>query len=198
MRGRRPARTAGDRPVMMHLTTRAKRTETTAMTASETVVLKERKVPGGEREMKIEEAAGETLAEMTLAEVIVMNAVIESAGMTANKEAHPEIRMEEALGVVEATIRGRRGTGTVPEMNKSKVTLTETGVGALTKTTLVVPRMRRMMTAGPLFAAEQLFLHLFGSNDKLVSENKFNYPVIAPVVIEQLQASDIQVCYSFG
>lgn len=62
----------------------------------------------------------------------------------------------EVLGVVEVMIRRRSG----PE--SGSVMLKEKRVGALTKKTLVAQRMRRMMMAGPLSAAEQQPLHPFG------------------------------------
>lgn len=62
----------------------------------------------------------------------------------------------EVLGVVEVMIRGRSG----PE--SGSVMLKEKRVGALTKKSLVAQRMRRMMMAGPLSAAEQQPLHPFG------------------------------------
>lgn len=65
---------------------------------------------------------------------------------------------QEALGAVEVTIRGRSG----PESGTGSVMRMETGLGVRTKKTLVAPRMRQMMTAGPLSAAEQQPLHPVG------------------------------------
>lgn len=65
----------------------------------------------------------------------------------------------EVLGVVEVMIRGRSGPGS----GSGSVMLKEKRVGALTKKSLVAQRMRLMMMAGPLSAAEQQPLHPFGS-----------------------------------
>lgn len=163
--GRRPERRAGVLPVVTTVMTKMllkERKDPAA--ASETVAHKERKIAGGEHP-QTKEAPGETLAErmltakidVTVKIVVIETAAIETAGMTVKTEAHKEIRMKEVLGVVEAMIRGRSGTGSVPEREtgSASVKLMEKGAGVLTKKTLIAPRMRQMMMAGPLSAAEQ-------------------------------------------
>lgn len=56
----------------------------------------------------------------------------------------------------------RRRKGIVPERGSVSVKLTEKRVGVPTKKTLVAPRTRRTMTAGPLSAAEQQSLQSIG------------------------------------
>lgn len=78
---------------------------------------------------------------------------------------------QEVLGVVEARISGKSGTGSDPERESGtgSVTLKERRVGVLTKKTPVAPRTRQMMMAGPQSAAEQQHLHPIGKvNDELV------------------------------
>lgn len=65
---------------------------------------------------------------------------------------------QEVLGVAEVMTRRRKGI--VPE--RGSVKLTEKRVGVPTKKTLVAPRTRRTMTAGPLSAAEQQSLQSIG------------------------------------
>lgn len=60
----------------------------------------------------------------------------------------------KGLGVVEAMIRGRRGTGILPERGTGTTMQMEKKDGTLIKKPLVVPRMRRMTMVGPLSAAE--------------------------------------------
>lgn len=152
--GRRPGRTAGDLLVVVLVMM-----EMMMMS----VAHKERRVPG-EEQVEKKGAAGETLAERTLTmtnAVTVMNAtvtaVIETAGRTVKTEPHPEILTREALGVVEVKRSGWRGRGTGPETRSVTVIPMETRAGVLTdeKKTLVAPRMRQMMMAGPLCAAEE-------------------------------------------
>lgn len=168
MSGRRPERRAGVLPVMMAMMTEMMLRKDPAG-ASETVAHKERRIAGGE-EAQMKEAPGEILAEMTLIAMIVVTVkiaaietvVIETAAMTVNREAHIKNR-RKGLGVVEAMRGGRNGTGSGPERGSASVTLMEKGAGVLTKKTLVAPRTRQMMTAGPLSAAEQQPVHPLGS-----------------------------------
>lgn len=169
--GRRPERRAGVLPVVTIMMKVMMTGRTDLAAASETVVHQERTITGGEEPQR-KEAPGEILAEKTLtvmiavvtAMIAAVTAVIESVGMTVNTEARPEIMKKEVLGVVEATIRGRSGRGSVPERETGSVsvTLMETRLGVLTKKTLVAPRTRQMMMAGPLSAAEQHPLHQMG------------------------------------
>lgn len=164
--GRRPERRAGVllvvTLVMMEMMLTEKRGPAAA---SETVVHKERRTPGGE-ELQKKEAPGEMLAErmivmiavtaMIAAMIAVVTAVKETAGMTVTTEAPREILMK-VLGVVEAMIRGRseKESGQERETGSASVMLMEKRVGAPTEKTLVAPRTRQMMMAGPLSAAEQ-------------------------------------------
>lgn len=165
--GRRQEKRAGDPPAMT-----AMKTETMAKTMRDQVTasdaLKERRLTGGEEEEEVQriQGPGETLVETTMIAMIVVTvttaviAVTESAGMTVNKEVHPEnSRMTVVHGVVEVMI-GERSQGNDPEKKSGSgivtlVMLKEKRVGALTKKTLVAPRTRQMMTAGPPSAAEQ-------------------------------------------
>lgn len=71
---------------------------------------------------------------------------------------------QEAPGAVEVRRRGRSGTGSGPESGSGTGSAMpkEIGLGVQTKKTLVAQRMRQMMTAGPLSAAEQQPLHPVG------------------------------------
>lgn len=62
-------------------------------------VYTERRLAGGE-EAQRRQAPGGTLAEKTLLTVTVVNAVIETAGMTVKSELHREIKMKVCRAVI--------------------------------------------------------------------------------------------------
>lgn len=167
---RRPERRAGVlpvvKPMMKEMMVVLVKKRKDPATASETVVHQER-TPGGE-EAQMKEAAGETPAKRTMGMIVVTawnavmiamwSVVIEIVEMTVNPELHKESLMTEVLGVVEVMTRGRKRI--VPE--RGSVKLTEKRAGVPTKKTLVAPRMRQMMMAGPLSAVEQQSLQSIG------------------------------------
>lgn len=173
--GRKPERRAGDLLVVTPLMKEMMLMEMKGQAAaSETVVLQERIITGGEH-LGRKEAPGEICAEMILTVMIVVNvttavviAVKETAGMIVNIEVHQENTMK-VLGVVEAKIRGRSEKESGQERGSVSVRVKEKRVGAPTEKTLVVPRTRQMMMAGPLSAAKQQILHPVSLvNDQLV------------------------------
>lgn len=169
--GRKPERRAGDLPVVETTTVKERKDPATS---TETDVHREKRV-AGEEEAQMKEAAGGTLAEKTLtamtaviamiavtamivvtAMIAVVTDVTETAGMTVKAEVHPEIMTMVALGVVEAMISVRSEIGNGPEREREigSVIPRERRVGAPTKKTLVAPRTRQTMTAGPPSAAK--------------------------------------------
>lgn len=161
--GRKPVRRAGDLPVVATWMTEMMKERKDPATASETVVHKERRVVAGGEEAQMKEAAGGTLAEKTLTVMIVVTVMIdavtdvtETAGMIVNTDLHPENLRKVALGVAQVMISVRSETGNGQERKTEirAVNLKERRAGAPTKKTLVAPRTRQTMMAGPLSAAE--------------------------------------------
>lgn len=78
----------------------------------------------------------------------------------------PILFLQEVLGVVEVMIRGRSRTERDPGTGTMSMIQTAIRLGVRTRKTLVAQRMRPMMTAGPLSAAElrplqkQIYSHL--------------------------------------
>lgn len=78
----------------------------------------------------------------------------------------PVLFLQAVLGVVAVMIRGRSGTERDPGTRTVSMTQMEIKLGGLTRKTLVAQRMRPMMMAGPLSAAElhplqkQIYCHL--------------------------------------
>jgi len=162
--GRRQERIAGVHPVVTLMMKEMMVKERDQASHSKTVLHKKRRVAGGEVVQR-REVGGEILAKRKLTVMIVVTvktvavtAWLETAEMTVNKELHQEnFLMREVLGVVEGMISARSRTEpNDPESGRGNVTvmLMEKRGGALTKTTLVAPRTKQMMMAGPLSVAE--------------------------------------------